>query len=618
MDRGRKKAGERRRTRLEDYLEGLIEGFVAYDERWRMTYMNATAEQILGRRRAGLIGKTWHEAFPHAVGNPVDLMYQRVMRTRQPERMDFDYREPYGKWLEISASPVGSGGISVHFRDVSRRYEAEAQRRLAEEQLALVTDKMPALISYIDAQYRYRFANRQYETWFHRSRDEVLGRTMAEVLGEAAFAVLRPRVDAALRGELVRFESETPYRGGTRWIDAQYVPDRAADGAVRGIFVLVLDVTERRQAEARLREADRRKDEFLAMLAHELRNPLAPIRNAVQTLMLRGGGDADTVRARQVIDRQARQMTRLLDDLLDVNRISRGLIELRRGRVTLSAVLDIAVETSRPLIEAGGHRLQLDVPGAPLVLHADPVRLAQVFSNLLNNAARYTPDGGTIAVRVEHGAGHAEVSVRDTGIGIGADMLPRVFEMFSQAEPARERSRGGLGLGLALARGLVELHGGRIEARSDGPGSGAEFLVRLPLAQDAAKPAPHGAAEPRPAAARRRVLIVDDLKDSADSLAALVSILGHEARAAYDGESALAVAQEFSPEVVLLDLGMPERDGYDVCRDVRAQAWGRDARVIALTGWGQEEDRRRTREAGFDGHLVKPADPEALLKVLER
>jgi CheY-like chemotaxis protein/two-component sensor histidine kinase len=369
--------------------------------------------------------------------------------------------------------------------------------------------------------------------------------------------------------------------------------------------------------EAELRDADRHKNEFLATLAHELRNPLAPIRNAVEILNAKGTSDPDLRWGGDVIDRQVRHMARLLDDLLDVSRISHGKMELRKVRVELAAVVRNAVETSRPLIEAGGHELTVALPPAPLFLDADPVRLAQAFSNLLNNAARYTEAEGHIRLGVERQGSDVLVSVKDDGIGIAAEALPRIFEMFAQAKPALERSQSGLGIGLSLVRGVVELHGGRVEARSDGPGRGSEFIVRLPVVvEKLVREAPPGDEGEPPCVAKCRILIVDDLMDSADSLAMLLRMTGHEVHTAYDGEEAVIAAEKFGPEVVLLDIGMPKVNGYDACRRIRQEPWGKGIYLIALTGWGQDDDRRRTEEAGFNGHMVKPVNPRDLMKVL--
>jgi CheY-like chemotaxis protein/two-component sensor histidine kinase len=312
-------------------------------------------------------------------------------------------------------------------------------------------------------------------------------------------------------------------------------------------------------------------------------------------------------------------MARLLDDLLDISRITRNKLDLRREQVELAAVLDIAVEASRPLLEQRSQELTITLPPEPVRLHADPTRLGQVLLNLLNNAAKYTQNGGRIGVCAQRQGGDVVIAIKDNGIGIGADHLPRLFEMFSQAAPTQERSYDGLGIGLFLVRGLVELHGGKVEARSDGLGKGSEFLVRLPLAVPKPMQQPY---RPREDAqvypTRFRILVVDDLRDSADSLAVLLRLVGNEVCTAYDGQEALETAAEFRPDVVVLDLGMPKLNGYDTCRRLREQAWTKDVVFVALTGWGQEEDRRRTEEAGFHYHLVKPIDPAAFMKLLAK
>jgi signal transduction histidine kinase len=382
---------------------------------------------------------------------------------------------------------------------------------------------------------------------------------------------------------------------------------------------LAADLVDRLRYERMLRQADRSKDEFLATLAHELRNPLAPIRNAVHVFKAQAPDDPALTWCREVIERQLGQMARLLDDLLDVSRITANKFDLRKATVPLAPVIAGAVETSRPLIEEVRHDLTVEVPEEPIYVEADPVRLGQVFSNLLNNAARYTPEGGSIRLACERRGEEVVVSVRDTGIGIGPDMLPRVFDMFSQAEVTTDGPRRGLGIGLSLAKGLVEMHGGHVEAKSAGHRQGSEFLVRLPVAQEAPRPGADGSAEPSVASRgpKRRLLVVDDLKDNADSLAMLLGMMGHEVHVAYDGETGVEAAERHRPEVVLLDIGMPKLNGYDACRRIRQQPWGRGMHIVAITGWGQEHDRRRGEEAGFEDHMVKPVDPAALLKMLE-
>jgi PAS domain S-box-containing protein len=832
------------------------------------------------------------------------------------EFFSHDIRQPSAELLQMMTA------IGSQIGQFIERRRAEEALRERENQLRVITDTTPALISYIDVEGRYRFVNRQYELWFGHTHQEIVGRTMAEVLGPATMDVLRPHVDAVLRGERVHFEAEAPYRdGGTRWIDAQYVPDRLADGSVRGFFVFVLDISERKLAEAalrkseerfrqladampqivwaarpdgyldyynerwyeftgfprgeygqaswepilhpddvqrcvdtyfgciqagrpyqieyrfkdrrtggyrwflgradpvrdeqgritrwfgtctdiddtkhaeettrfladasaalaeladqestlqkiaalavphfadwcavdvqeadgsvrrmavahvdpakvplvreldprypsrdpdisgvrqvirtgkpewavsvpdeglaalcsgveplrilrelglksyisvplklraqvlgaltfvtaasgrtydaddvraaedlahravialentrllaRLREADRRKDEFLAMLAHELRNPLAPIRNAVHIFRGKGLPVPELQWATEVIDRQVHQMTRLVDDLLDVSRITRGKIELRKQRVDLATIVNSAVEASRPLIEKWSHELTVTVPPQPIYLEADPARLAQVLSNLLNNAAKYTDQGGRIGLTVERQGGQVLIRVRDNGIGISAEMQSRVFDLFTQVDLSVERSEGGLGIGLTLAQRLVEMHGGSVEARSDGPGKGSEFIVRLPMAGDLQRKGPQGTAggEELAAPPAQRILVVDDNRDAADSLGMLLRMMGNEVHTAHDGLEAVGAVATFQPDVVLLDLGLPKLNGYEVARRIREQEGGADILLVALTGWGQEEDRRRSREAGFDRHMTKPVEFDTLRKLLAK
>ncbi|HUJ01292.1 MAG TPA: ATP-binding protein [Usitatibacter sp.] len=367
-----------------------------------------------------------------------------------------------------------------------------------------------------------------------------------------------------------------------------------------------------------LKDADRRKDEFLAVLAHELRNPLAPVRNAIEILRATPAATAQQQWTQDVIDRQVRQLSRLVDDLLDVSRITSGKIELRKERVELGAAVRIALESSRPLIERGGHELSVTLPAEPIRLDADLARLAQVLSNLLNNAAKYTRPGGHIWLTAERSGSHAVVRVRDNGIGIRPAMLTRIFDMFTQVAGSGPHSQGGLGIGLTLVRRLVELHGGSVEARSEGIGKGSEFTVTLPLAgsetangEEAADS--HPGDDPHP----RRILVVDDNRDAADSLCMLLKSRGHEVRVAYDGLEAVGSAVAFHPDVVLLDIGLPKLSGYEAARRIR-EAGGAQALLIAVTGWGQEEDRRRARDAGFDHHLTKPVDPAAISWLIER
>jgi CheY-like chemotaxis protein len=364
-----------------------------------------------------------------------------------------------------------------------------------------------------------------------------------------------------------------------------------------------------------MREADRRKDEFLATLAHELRNPLAPIRNAVQIMANAQADPAKAASLRVMIERQLKHMVRLIDDLMDMSRITQGRLELRQERVDLDAVIQIAIETSRPLLESKRQQLRFERSAPPIYVDADLTRLAQVLSNLLNNCARYSPPAATVSISIERQPNHAMIDVTDTGIGIPREMLQQVFEMFVQVN--RPGLREGLGIGLTLAKRIVELHGGSIEAHSDGEDRGSTFRIRLPLSEPAVEvlssPIPD---QQRVSAIRARILVADDNRDAVQSLAMMLELEGHEIRIAYDGFDALRIAQEFRPHLVLLDIGMPGMDGYEAARQIRERPWGKSTCLIALTGWGQEHDKRQATEAGFDRHLVKPVDPQVLIGLI--
>jgi signal transduction histidine kinase/ActR/RegA family two-component response regulator len=391
---------------------------------------------------------------------------------------------------------------------------------------------------------------------------------------------------------------------------------RTAIRARRRQYQIRDQLTELRQAEAQLRDVDRRKDEFLAMLAHELRNPLAPMRNALQLLRLKGSDPAALDQLREMMERQLSQMVRLIDDLLDVSRITRGKLALRKERVELSAVIRDAVETARPHIDAWGHELDVHLPQDPVYLDADPVRLAQVLSNLLNNAAKYTERGGRISVFAEQRNGTVDLAVRDTGIGIPPESLTSIFEMFAQVQGSLERSHGGLGIGLTLVKRLVDMHGGRVEARSGGAGKGAEFVVHLPVARTPQRSNDLHEEGQQPVALRCRILVADDNGDAAEMMSSLLRCLGHEVRTVRDGAQAVEEAEAFRPDLTLLDIGMPRMDGYEAARRIRQEQWGRQMILVAVSGWGQDEDKRRATEAGFDRHLTKPVEFAELDKII--
>lgn len=433
-----------------------------------------------------------------------------------------------------------------------------------------------------------------------------------------------PAVLATGHGEVeIRFRNFKT--GDARWMAYKVLRLTDVAGSTVGFATVSQDVTERRRLvddlgrlAADLSDADRRKNEFLATLAHELRNPLAPISNMLEVLKRSDGDPATLARARDTMERQLGQMIRLVDDLLDLNRITHNRLELRMAPVALDTVIQHAIEASRPLVVAGRHDLRVELPAEPILLHADGARLTQVFANLVNNSCKYTPPGGNITVSARQDGDAVVVMVADDGLGIPADKLDRIFDMFAQIDRSIERSQGGLGIGLTLVKQLVEMHGGTVTVRSDGEDKGSEFAVRLPVTRAPYAVSPTPPPTPTPAAKRRRILVVDDNEDSAVSLAMLLEINGNETHTAHDGVEALAAVETHRPDVVLLDIGLPAMSGHEVCRHVRAQPWGAEITIIALTGWGQEEDRRRSREAGFDGHLVKPVDHEALMRMLDR
>jgi PAS domain S-box-containing protein len=404
-----------------------------------------------------------------------------LLFTLEPDmpRLSLSERFALGCFL---TSGVALSVVLGQARDTRERRRNARALEAAMKRLQLVTETMSAPVTRCTRDMRYEWVSRPYADWLHHPVESIVGQPIADVIGDAAFAQLAPYFGRVLAGEEVQYEEAVEFKGiGTRWIQARYTPTHDVHGVVDGWVGVVLDIDDRRRLEDALRDADRRKDVFLATLSHELRNPLAPVRNAVEILKNKDGLDPDTLWCRDVIDRQIHQLSHLLDDLIDASRIAGNRLELRRRRVSLADVVDVAVETSRPLMKAAGHELRLELPPGPVELYADPVRLAQVLANLLNNAAKYTDPGGHLELRAELCGSEAVIAVKDDGMGIERAALPRLFDMFSQETPALERAQGGLGIGLSLVKALVELHGGSVEARSDGPARGSEFVVRLPL-----------------------------------------------------------------------------------------------------------------------------------------
>jgi PAS domain S-box-containing protein len=504
-------------------------------------------------------------------------------------------------------------------REMERTIAEEALRQ-SEQRFARFMEHLPGLAWIKDLEGRYAYVNESAERAFGFPRKDIFGKTDQELFPPETAAAFRENDRRALECPAgIQVVERLCHGDGTfRSSIVAKFPVPGFDGKPEMVGGMAIDITDRLRAEEALQEADRRKDEFLATLAHELRNPLAPIRNALEIMRLSGNDAQATGEMRDMMERQVEQMVRLVDDLLDLSRISRGTIELRKARHDLADIVRSAVETSHPLIEAAHHQLAVSLPKEPLTVNADLTRLAQVVSNLLNNAAKYTPDGGHIWLTVGPENHHAVIRVRDDGVGIPGEMLSRVFDMFTQVNRALKRHEGGLGIGLTLVRRLIAMHGGTVVAKSAGEGQGSEFIVRLPMAAapDPCAGSPPGRMASAAAAPRRRILVVDDNRDAAISLAAMLKMLGHETRSAHDGLEAVAAAAEYRPDLVLMDIGMPKLDGYESCRRMRQEPWGKEIILVALTGWGQDEDRRRSREAGFDQHLVKPVDSAAIRTLL--
>jgi PAS domain S-box-containing protein len=526
-----------------------------------------------------------------------------------------EIREPDADLLEMMATVGGQIGQLVE------RKRAELAVADREQRFARFMQHLPGLAWIKDADGRYVYANDAAVHAFRTPRAVLYGKTDEEVFPPPTAGQFRANDRRALEGGSGVQVVETLLHddGVVHHSLVSKFPIPGPDGQPALVGGMAIDITDRLRAEEALREEARRKDEFLAMLAHELRNPLAPIRNALYILDLPAADPALAGQARQIAERQVQHMSRLLDDLLDVSRISRGRVELRLEPVDVARLVTRTAEAARPLIEERRHELLVCLPPAAMRVRGDPTRLEQVMTNLLTNAAKYTDPGGRIWLSAAREGDGVVLRLRDTGVGIAADMLPKVFDLFVQAERRLDRSRGGVGIGLTLVKRLVELHGGSVEAKSDGPGRGSEFVVRLPaLAEDEASAAGERKARPPAPAVPRRVLVVDDNPDGADSLAMLLRLEGQQVRVAYDGPAALALAREARPELVFLDLGMPDMDGFEVARRLRRDPELGGVVLIALTGWGQEHDRRRSAEAGFDHHLVKPVEPDAVREVLAR
>jgi PAS domain S-box-containing protein len=524
-------------------------------------------------------------------------------------------------------------GKFIHTRcftlDITERKRAERLLRESEKRLRFIMDSMPQKIFTANPSGELDYLNPQWSTFSGLTFEELKRGGWIQILHPEDVEKSRQAWEESL-DKVKEFRFEHRFRradGEYCWHFSRATPLQNEQGGVMMWVGSTTNIHQQKETAENLRrtaailsEADRRKNEFLAMLAHELRNPLAPIRNAMQILRLSQGNQEAVKSTSKVMERQINQLVRLVDDLLDVSRISQGKIELRCERVGLAETINQAVETCRPVLEKSHHNLTVTLPHKPLYLFADPVRLSQVFSNLLNNACKYSDGAANISLSARLGDGEIVVSVKDDGVGIARDRLHNIFEMFAQVDNSLERSQGGLGIGLTLVKELVELHGGNVQANSDGLGQGSEFIVRLPVSSemsDSGVTTSGSAKQPLKPANIRRILVVDDNRDSAESLSMLLQLWGNETFIANDGLEAVKLAENLRPDVILMDIGLPKLNGYEAARKIRQESWGEEIALVALTGWGMQEDRQRSSDAGFDGHFVKPVDHDVLVKFLD-
>ena len=638
MESSAQKEAEEQLRRSEQLNRSLMDGTAdcvkVLDLDGRLLLMNTPGLCAMEIDDFGSVcGQEWEAIWPAAARGDIE---RSVARAVCGDVSTFQAYCPTAKgapkWWEVTVSPVrdAEGGRVVRLlavsRDVTERKRVEQALQDSEARLRVATAAVSELIWTNNADGLMLGEQSGWGNFTGQSREEYEGHGWSKAIHPDD---AQPTIDewnrAVAEKRTFAFDHRVRRRDGEwRLCSVRAIPVLNGDGTVHEWVGVHADITERKRDEEKLRqlaaelsEADHRKDEFLATLAHELRNPLAPMRNGLQLMKLAGGQPAALERARSMMERQLTQMVRLVDDLMDVSRISLGKLELRKERLALATVLNSAVETSRPLIGQLGHELSVTLPTQPIMVDADMTRLAQVFLNLLNNAAKYSDRGGHIGLNVEVQGSEVVVTVTDNGIGIDADQLPRIFTMFTQLGGSLERSQGGLGIGLTLVKRLVDMHGGSVEAKSAGLGRGSEFVVRLPVLIEASPPqTPSLDDEPAATKSSLRILIVDDNRDGADSMSEMLKMLGNDTRTAYDGQQAVDLAAEYRPDVILLDIGLPKLNGYEACRLIREQPNDKDVVLIALTGWGQDADRRRAHEAGFDHHMVKPVDPQALMRKL--
>jgi PAS domain S-box-containing protein len=619
-------------ARLATIFGSIGDAVLTTDGEGRVERMNTVAERLTGWLQHEAQGRPLEDVFvtinersrslertplagePHA-GEQAATRAHRLLRARSGAEIAIEHSA-----APIGGSPSGSDGVVLVFRDATQSRQLDRAREASERRFRQIADGMPQIVYMTNERGEIEYLNRRWHEYTGKDG-------AAPVPFEQA--IHPDDRDSLSAGWQLARERETPletafrlrgHDGRWRWFLTRAIPSRDPESGALSWYGTSTDIDAQIQARDALAEADRRKDEFVATLAHELRNPLAPIRSAVQIVRSAAADAPSRAWAVEVIDRQVRTMAALLDDLLDAARMTHGTLSLQKRPVSLRSVVDAAIETARPLIDARQQSLSVQLAGAEAEFEADPLRLTQVLANLLTNAAKYTDRGGRIEIRGAAEALQVWFAVRDSGIGLDEHELQSIFELFAQVPAAKERAEGGLGIGLALVRGLVELHGGTVTACSEGTGRGSEFRVTIPRGRPdvVASTEPRTLAPQGAVAARRlRVLVADDNQDGAESMARLLELHGFEVAMACDGEAALALADRFQPQAAVLDIGMPKRNGYDVARALRARDGSKRMYLIAATGWGQEADREKANQAGFDEHLVKPVDVSALIGLLE-
>ena len=615
-------------------LAGIINStdvmLVYLDRDFNFVWVNPAYVETCRMSPEEMIGKNHFALYPHAENESI---FRRVRDTGIPafyKDKPFEFPDQpergvtYWDWSLMPITDPASRdrviGLVYTLRETTKYKQAELALAKSEESLQLALevgragcwdwDLVTAKVAWSRGHYEilgYRVGEitPSYQVWADRLHP-----------GD------RPRIENEIRRSMAgRTDYAADFRviwpdGSLHWMNARARYEYGENGACRRMVGVMADVTERKQAELALQEADRRKDEFLAMLAHELRNPLTPIRNAAHVLGQPGLNETRITWARDIIERHVSHLTRLVDDLVDLSLIVQGRIVLKRERVELTAMIDQALESARPVMEARRHRCEVRLPPQPIWLEGDPVRLAQVLINLLDNAAKYSPDGGHVEIAAGIAGREAEIRVRDHGIGIPAQLLPHIFELFRQGERKLDRGQGGMGIGLTMVRRLIELHGGRVEVESAGPGQGATFILHLPLSEAPGAP-PNEITASRPPVQAVRVLVVDDEPAVADSTALLLELKGYRVRVAYSGRDAIEQAPGFLPRIVLLDIGMRDIDGYQTAARLRQLPGGRAMHLVAVTGYGDEQTQRHSRDAGIDYHLVKPVNPDELCALLD-